>query len=572
MHLVTELIEDSKGAGIGLHETPEAMKQDILEQRESSLEFTQNGDISEETHTNGSDSMQAQSSSDALSEAASKDFKDGPPSEDVTDSNPQLRGPVLPDSDSPVKAALVKTTSQDYIPAPGDSSTLRSTPDAGNLADLGVVKELGIEEGVSNLELANSTKQEHGNEAIQCESAVDLQTAVPSLGHTNTRKPDTEEKQVAGYRSSLNIAPSSRRTMAASFSGTRHVSEKTESSVKTVTSAVRRQVVSSKQSYVSSVTIPEHSNNGNVIVSVTPSVGQLTEQSPFELENHSFRASNESTTLTHHAVRSEVRRTVTQNNGGDAKTDFSASRLEERLASHSSSIDGKQTVTYQINFEGTPGRDRYTVKKSYSSSLQSPPHASGEGGDISPSGSLLEISSNTVIDEEEEYEQEQVDQPNGVNEQGEADKPNGSAKSTRSESPGEPDSDTESFMSAKEDVTSDTDTAAYMTAGGSSTSLYTDAVSVVDSATEEASTPVNSETEVEDEEDEEEEKEGVQGSGTPRAGEEDAAERSRSGTLKGLREQTTILGSGVTSDGDLGYRGDTEEDLASSEDLRTAGM
>ena len=163
-----------------------------------------------------------------------------------------------------------------------------------------------------------------------------------------------------------------------------------------------------------------------------------------------------------------------------------------------------------------------------------------------------------MIDEEEEHEQEQAGQPNG------------SSKSARSESPEEPDSDTESFMSAKEDVTSDTDTAAYMTAGGSSTSLYTDAVSVDDSATEEASTPVNSETEVEDEEEEEEE--GVQGPGTSRAGEEDAAERSRSGTLKGLRDQTTILGSGVTSDGDLGYRGDTEEDLASSEDLRTAGM
>ena len=559
MHLVTELIEDSKGAGIGLHETPEVMKQDVLEQRESSLEFTRNRNISEETPTDGSDSILAESSSDVFSEAVSKDFKDGPPSEDVTDSNPQLRGPVLPDSDSPVKTALVKTTSQDYIPAPEDSSTLRSAPEEGNLADLGVVQELGIEEGVSNLELANSTKQEHGNEAIQCESAVDLQAAIPSLGHTNTRKPDTEEKQVAGYRSSLNISPSSRRTMAASFSGTRHVSEKTESSVKTVTSTVRRQVVSSKQSYVSSVTIPEHSNNGNVIVSVTPSVTQLTEQSPFELENHSFRASNESTTLTHHAVRSEVRRTVTQTNGGHAKTDFSASRLEERLASHSSSIDGNQTVTYQINFEGTPGRDPYTVKKSYTSSLQSPPHTSGEGGVISPSGSLLEISSNTVIDEEEEHEQEQ------------ADKPNGSSKSARSESPEEPDSDTESFMSAKEDATSDTDTAAYMTAGGSSTSLYTDAVSVFDSATEEASTPVNSETEVEDEEEAEEE-EGVQGSGTPTAGEEDAAERSRSGTLKGLRDQTTILGSGVTSDGDLGYRGDTEEGLASSEDLRTAGM
>jgi len=124
-------------------------------------------------------------------------------------------------------------------------------------------------------------------------------------------------------------------------------------------------------------------------------------------------------------------------------------------------------------------------------------------------------------------------------------------------------------MSAREDITSDTDTAAYMTAaGGSSTSLYTDAAaSLQDSSTEEATTPVNTDTEVEDEEEEEK----IQGSATPQPPEDAADERSRSGTLKSLQEQSTVLGSGVTSDGDLGYRGDTEEGLASAEDLRSAG-
>ena len=545
-----------------MQETPQAIKQSIVEQQESTSPEIRNGDINGETPSHGSESIQEQSS-DVLSEAASKDFHDAPPSEDVTDSIPELHEPMAPDRDSPVKAALVKTISQEYIPVPASTSTLMSGPEGGNEADLGVVQEQGIVElqpGVPNLELTNATKQEHGNEA------VDLQPEDPTLDAADATKRDAEQK-LTGYRSSLHIAPSSRRTMAASFSGSRHVSERSETSVKTVTSTVHRQAVSSKQSYVSTVTIPEHSNDSNVIVSVTPSVTQLTEESPFDLESQAFRASNKSTTFTQRAVTSEVHRTVTQSNGGNTKTDLSASRLEEKLASHSSS-DGDQTVTYEINFQGTPGTDPYIVKKTYSSSLDSAPHTSGVSGEMSPSGSLLEISSNTVIDEEEEYEREQIDQPNGVNEQEQADQSSGSSKSCGSESP-EPDSDTESFMSAREDITSDTDTAAYMTAaGGSSTSLYTDAAaSLQDSSTEEATTPVNTDTEVEDEEEEEK----IQGSATPQPPEDAADERSRSGTLKSLQEQSTVLGSGVTSDGDLGYRGDTEEGLASAEDLRSAG-
>ena len=527
-------------------------KQNILEQQEWPLTDTQSGDVNEETPMNGLKFIQGQSNREALSDAATKDVYDGPPSEDVTDSTPEFRGPVISETDSPVKAALVKTISQDYIPVYSTSSSSQmSALEEGHVADLGVGKEQEI---TSNAELTNISKHDVGREAVPV-SAVDLHLASPSLDVKNIPKPDTEEKPV-GYRSSLNIAPSSKRTMAASFSGSRyvHLSEKSESSVKTVASTVHQQVVSSKQSYVSSVTIPEHSNSGNVIVSVTPTVTQLIEQSPLELDSHSFRVSNESTTMTHlgHTVTSEVRQSVTQTNRGDTKTDFSASRLEKKLLSHSSPSDGNQIVTYKINFEGTPGTDPYTVTKTYTSPLENAPHTSAESSsDMSPSGSLLEISSNTVIDEEEEYEQE------------EANKLHGSSTSVGSESP-EPDSDTESFMSAREDATSDTDAAAYMTAGGSSTSLYTDAVSLVDSATEDASTPVNSDTEVEEEEE-------VEACSAPLPAVKDANALSRSGTLKGLREQTTILGSGVTSDGDLGYRGDTEEGLASTEDLRTAG-
>lgn len=555
--IVSELAEDAKEAIVGAQETVEAIKQNEADQQESTPPAATNGEINGETPSHGWESVPAQSSSDVLSEPANKDFHDGAPL-DVTDSIPDLHGPMVSESDSPVKAALVKTTSKDYIPAPAGSSPLMSAPEEGNVAQVVVVQEQGIMEsqpGVPSVDPANSSKQARGSEAL------DMQPAVPRLKLTNSTKPDAAEEKLGGYRSSLNISPSSRRTIAASFSGVRHASERSETSVKTVTSTVRQQVVSSKQSYVSTVTFPEQSNNSNVVVSVTPSVTLLSGESPFDLESHAFRASNKSTTLTQRAVTSEVRRTVTQTNGSETKTDFSASRLEEKLASHSSSgADKKQTVTYEINFQGTPGTEPYTVKKMYTSSLEGVPQTSGE---MSPSGSLLEISGNTVIDEEEEYEQEQGDQPNGAHKQEQGDQRNGS-KSGGSESP-EPDSDTESFMSAREDITSDTDTAAYMTAGGSSTSLYTDAVSLVDSSAEEATTPVNSDTEVEDE------GEGQQGSATPQPPEDAAGDRSRSGTLKGLREQTIVLGSGVTSDGDLGYRGDTEEGLASAEDLRTAG-
>ena len=519
------------------------IKQNISELQESTPPISRNSGIDGET-----ESVQKQNIGEVVSETASHDFTDAPLSQNVPDGDPaELLVAVAPEIDSPVKAALVKTTSQDYIPIPASLSPDMSAPDQGNVANLGVVQEQGVVD-LKPDDHTTSTKNKRDNKAV-VESELNLQPEVSRLDLTNSRKHSPEE-QLGGYRSSLNISPLSRRTMAASFSGSRHASERSEkNSGKTVTSSVRHQVVSSKQSYVSTVTIPEHSNKSSVIVSVEPSVTQLTEGSPFDLENHAFRASNESTTFTQHAVTSEVRRTVTQTNGSDTKTDFSASRLEEKLASYSSSADEKQTVTYEINFQGSPGTGPYTVKKKYTS-LENVPSTSEGFGEMSPSGSLLEISSNTVIDEEEEYEQ---------------DKANGSgSKSARSESP-EPDSDTESFMSAKEDMTSDTDTAAYMTAGGSSASLYTDAVSLVDSSAEEATTPVNSDTEVEDEEE-------IQGPGTPQAPDrEETGDRSRSGTVKGLREQTSILGSDVTSDGDLGYRGDSEEGLASTDDLRITG-
>ena len=552
--LVSELLQDA------LQETPVEIKQSSAEQQELTPPGADTGEI------NGETPQQGENSSDALSKSASTDLQDGPPSGEVTDNCPELHGPVVAESDSPIKAALVKSTSRDYISTPPNSS-----PDR-------------LDEGQASLRIV----QEKGIKAVS-ESGVQAQPEASNSAKHNVDELHSTSQDKTAYRSSLNIAASSRRTMAATFSGSRHVSERSESSVKTVTSTVHRQTVSSKQSYVSTVTLPERDTN-NVIVSVSPNVAQLHAKSPFGLESHAFKASNESSTFTRHAVASEVHRTVTKSNGGETTSEFSSSRVEEKSASHMSPSDEKPTVTYQINFEsikGIPVAEHYTIKKTFSQ-LESGPHTSFEaldsgslvsgtknadrtasastsgindgseqsgtfisqgrsgrsGGEMSPSGSLLDIAKNDVIDEEDEDD-------------------------ATAESP-EQDSDTESFISAREDVTSDTDTAAYMTAppGGSSTSLDTD-VALGDSAADETITPVNSDTEVEHEEDDDEE--GFRGDGTPRPAAEAGNDGSRSGTLKGLKNQMTALGGAVTSDGDLGYSGDSEEGLESAEDLRTSG-
>ena len=559
LRLVPQLIQDA------LQETPVEIEQTSAGQQESIPQGPSNGDVNGETPRNVRESIEGQNNIDALSKPASDDVQDGPLQADVTDSCPELHGPVASESDSPVKAALVKTTSRDYISAPANSSP--DGPDEGR-ASLGIVQEQGLK--------------------AFTESPVQSQPEVLNSAGHNVEDLHSPNQEKVGYRSSLHIAPSSKRTMAATFSGSRHVSERSETSIKTVTSTVHRQVVSSKQSYISTVTLPERDAD-SVVVSVSPSVTQLQGESPFDLENDAFKASNESTTFTRHAVASEVHRTVTQRNGSDSTNEFSASRVEEKLASYSSSSDKKPKVTYEINFEsigGLPVTEHYTITKTFNS-LESEPHASFEaldsgslvsgekngstqtvktvnrewsedsGGNMSPSGSLLDIAKNDVIDEEEEEEEEEEKNETA------------GLKEARSESP-LPDSDTESFMSAREDITSDTDTAAYMTAvpGGSSTSLDTDAA-LADSAADETITPVNSDTEVEHEEDGEEA--GLRGPTTPQPPAEAGDDRSRSGTLKGLKDQMTSLGGAVTSDGDLGYRGDTEEGLESAEDLRTAG-
>lgn len=565
--LVSELVQDA------LQETPVEIKHSSAEQQELAPPGTDIGEINGETSQHVTETMQGQNRSDTHSKPASSDLQDGPPSEDVTDSCPELHGPVVAESDSPVKTALVKSISRDYISTPANSS-----PDV-------------LDEGRATLSIV----PEQGIKALS-ESGVQSQPEVSNSAEHNVEELRSTSQEKTAYRSSLNIAASSRRTMAATFSGSRHVSERSESSVKTVTSTVHRQTVSSKQSYVSTVTLPER-DTSNVIVSVLPNIEQLQAKSPFDLESHAFKTSIESTTLTRHAVASEERRTVTKSNGREKTKEFSSSRVEEKSTSRMSPSDEKPIVKYEINFEsikGLPDAERYTIKKTFSP-LESVPHASfealdsgtlvsdaknanisasastsgrnegseqsgnvvrrdiseGSGGNMSPSGSLLDIAKNDVIDEEEE-DDEQTDQ-----------------RDANAESP-EQDSDAESFISAREDVTSDTDTAAYMTAppGGSSTSLDTD-VALGDNAADETITPVNSDTEVEYEEETEEAD--VTGNGTPRLAAEAGNDRSRSDTLKGLKDQMTALGGAITSDGDLGYRGDSEEDLESAEDLRTAG-
>lgn len=569
--LVSELVQDA------LQATPVEIKQSSTEQQELTPPGADTaGEINGETTQHVMETIQGQKSSDALSKPSSTDVQDGPPSGDVTDSCPELHGPVVAESDSPVKAALLKSISRDYIAAHTNSSP--DVLDEGR-ASLSIVQEQGVKAG--------SGSGVHG---------VQSQHEASNSPGKNAEELHSTTQEKAAYRSSLNIAASSRRTMAATFSGSRHGSERSESPGKPVTSTVHRQMVSSKQSYISTVTLPERDTN-NVVVSVLPSVTQLQAKSPFDLESHAFKASSGSTTLTRHAVTSEVHRTVTQSNGRDTTNEFSSSRVEEKLASRMSPSDEKPTVKYEINFEsikGIPVAEHYTIKKTFSQ-LESGPHAGFEaldsassvagakntvstasasssgknngseqsgnfisrgsseesGGDMSPSGSLLDIAKNDVIDEEEEDDDEQADQDDAT-----ADSP-------------EQDSDEESFISAREDVTSDTDTAAYMTAppGGSSTSLDTD-VALGDSAADETITPVNSDTEVEHEE--EAEDAGLRGDATPRPAAEAGKDRSRSDTLKGLKDQMTALGGAITSDGDLGYSGDSEEGLESAEDLRTA--
>ena len=567
--LVSELVQDA------LQETPVEIRQSSAKQQDLIPPGADTaGEINGETPQHVTEAMQGQNSSDVLSKPASTDLQDGPLSGDATDSCPELHGPVVAESDSPVKAALVKSISRDYIAAPANSSS-----------DV-------LDEGRASL----SVVQEQGIKAVS-ETEVQSQPEASSSAEHNVEELHSPSQEKTAYRSSLNISASSRRTMAATFNFSRHVSERSESSVTTMTSSVHRQMVSSKQSYVSTVTLPERDTN-NVIVSVLPSVGQLQAESPFDLESHAFKASNESTTLTRHAVASEVHRTVTQSNGRDTTNEFSSSRVEEKSASHMSPSDEKPTVKYEINFEsikGMPVAEHYTIKKTFNQ-LESGPHAGFEaldsgslvsgakstdrttsastsgknegseqsgdfisrgspeesGGDMSPSGSLLDIAKNDVIDEEEDDDDEQADQDDAT-----------------AESP-EQDSDAESFISAREDITSDTDTAAYMTAppGGSSTSLDSD-VALGDSTADETVTPVNSDTEAEYEEEAEEA--GLRGDATPRPAAEAGDDRSRSGTLKGLKDQMTGLGGAVTSDGDLGYRGDSEDGLESAEDLRTVG-
>lgn len=493
---------------------PQEVMQSNTELQESFPLAKTNGDIKEEALQDLIETVPLHSSTGLQSKPAGSDLLDGALLVDAPDGGAELHGPVTAERDSPVKAALVKTISKDYVPPPVYSAP--GMPNEGQAA-LGVVKEQEVR-------------------AVLTDSVQSQPEISETTGHVESV---ISQEKAGGYRSSLNIAPSSRRTIAATFTGSRHVSEKNETSVKTVTSTVHRQVISSKQSYVSTVTLPERDTD-NVIVSVTPSVTQLQSLSPSaDSESHVFKASNESTTVTRHVVASEVHRTVTQSNGHENAMEVSASRLEQKSSAHSSSSQAKPKVTYEINFEsfkGMPGNKQYSIKKSFSSAENEPNKVTG---DMSPSGSLMEISKNTVINEEDEYD-EQADQDGSP----------------------EPDSDTESFMSAREDITSDTDTAAYMTAvpGGSSTSLDTD-YALVDSAADETITPVNSDTEVE------EEVSGGRGLATPEPTTYTEEDRGRSNTLKGLKEQMAVLGSGVTSEADLGYRGDTEEGVESAEDL-----
>ena len=126
------------------------------------------------------------------------------------------------------------------------------------------------------------------------------------------------------------------------------------------------------------------------------------------------------------------------------------------------------------------------------------------------------------------------------------------------------DSDSESFLSAREEVTSDTDTAAYLTARASGSTTSLDYQSL-DTDTDTAHTPVNSDSEDE-----------RGGPTTPKpslvrvGSDEDDTADEPTGSLssKEIAEGISLFNS--VSETELGYRADTES-LTSREDLRQAG-
>lgn len=429
---------------------------------------------------------------------------DGERTQDTTDSS--LHGPIKPNS--PVKTALLKRTSRDYINVQAQAvNVLAEAPSADwGRAHVGVVRE-EVEEGVE----PTLDKRQQSNAERREPITVATASASESRVHSEPRGPGAQPSQQVTHSqehfvSSVTFIPH----------GSREVSLRVRSNEEAQTAAKQP-----GQKYRVTRSVARQQDRSYAVESMTRHVTEPASVAHFDQERP--------------PTMSEYRVTFQRSN-----ENFVVPEADGNLFQYQEPItatDDKQPIP-----ESTMGRH---VAAALPNTACARVEAC-ESGDMSPSGSLLNISFNTVIDEEEEEEGDE----------------DGKAREEEQQRQGSADvsdeSDLESFASTRDYVTSDTDTAGYVTArvGSSSASqeylsLDTDTDTLDFESAREDATPVNSDDDEDD---------GSLETPTARRGTlkdfESTAQQGR------LDAQTVLLDAAVASNSELGYRADTEEGLA----------
>ena len=428
-------------------------------------------------------------------------------SPDTTDSG--LRGPVPPERDSPVKTALLKRTSRDYINVPAQAAdVLADTPAATwSRAHVSVLRE-EVEQGMESSLAKQQQPDARSNEPIAADvaKASKLHVARNSSGGQPSHQVTYAREH---FVSSVTFVPH----------GGQHGSRKVQPSTPAGPAAEEP-----SQRFRVTRGVARQQDKTYAVKSVTQHVTEQTNVMRVERESPS--------------VMSAYKVTFEQTDGN-----FAAPEPEGSLG------DSREPTTATEDREPVP-------ESTMGYQGMAAARDSAEGGDMSPSGSLLNISSNTVIDEEdEEAEDEEAEDEEAEDEpvQGEQHQHQGNASASD-------ESDLESFVSTRDDVSSDTDTAGYVTACVGSSSASQEYLSVdtdtdtldFESAREDA-TPVNTD----DEEDGR--------PGTPTAGRSTLNDWEPASQLGRLDAQTLVLDAAVTSTNELGYRADSEEGLATED-------
>lgn len=600
-----------------MNQTKENSHKDRAPRTEEIYETSPNNNLGTPSEVSGVEK------SDATDSSRPRDFPDS--------LDGAAHGPINPDSDSPVKNALLKRTSQDYMNVPREEELIakdvsnavfaEACPqglDDTRKAHMGVVPEEGgdimagpLLEGQPRLEAEWGAfpRLVEGREAEEkvatSESGCgqldhkesDIHTSVVHCNHGN-------ETELGGLSAVEGLPSFAAQSLSIS------ANESKEYSLGSQSHSTLHQVTHTQKTFVSSVTVASHSKEVLLKVSpsqvtqaeqpasqelpesneqkyrVTRSVARQNETSyavesvTRDVTDQSLAAEPASVTQFSQekpAVMSEYKVTFENSTGNvavpEADTELFAAekgetpaeerkpKLSEMMARsqhvphvlHATSENSHKTETTRVtstrivtvNYSARAARAVELAARAVDSSPET-----SESSDETPSGSLMNISGNMVIDEEEECES------GGHSEEG---------ASEREEESTDHDSDTESFMSAKDDVTSDTDTAGYVTAHATGSSASQEYLSVdtdtdtIDFESARDLTPVNSDTEEEEE---------MREPGTPVASRGALRDFEPVDQRGNLAEQMLQLGSGITSQGELGYRGDTEEGLASEEDLR----